>query len=177
MEKSTWRLSSILAELSQRARAFDLTDTEWAARAGIRKETLSRLRGRQSCDLATLQTLARAVGATLTITDDPVPGSTADGRFPSMIDRDYEEKLVDLSDSEDVDPERWRRTGPGFFMAGLAVMLASVPHFNRRALLELAERLHAGSSQAGVFALWLKDSPIRPSRFLPMLAANRHRAA
>jgi hypothetical protein len=64
-------------------------------------------------------------------------------------------------------------------MAGLAVMVASVsePEFDRRSLLELAEALHAGSSQVGVFGMWLERSPIRPSRFLPMLSAGLRHAA
>ena len=54
-------------------------------------------------------------------------------------------------------------------------MLASVPEFDRRSLLDLAEALQAGSSQVEVFALWLERSPLRPSRFLPMLLAeSRH---
>lgn len=153
------------------------TDTEWAARAGIRKETLSRLRGRRSCDFATLQTLARVVGASVGAIDGNVPGSTEDGRFPAQLDREYEERLLDLCASGDVEPTRWRQCGPAFFMAGLAVMVASVPEFDRRSLLDLAEALHAGSSQAGVFALWLERSPVRPSRFLPMLLAGLRRAA
>ena len=177
MKKSSTYLLPMITQLTRKARELDLTDTDWAARAGIRKETLSRLRGRPSCDFATLQALARTVGATIGIIDGPTFEATADGRFPSHIDRDYEETLADLCASGDVDPERWRRVGPSFFMAGLAVMIASVPEFDRRALLELAEQVHPGSSQVGVFALWLKDSPIRPSRFLPMTIANRRRAA
>jgi hypothetical protein len=56
-------------------------------------------------------------------------------------------------------------------MAGVAVMLASAPGFDRRALLKLAEQLHAGSTQVGVFTRWLERSPIRPSIFLPLLGA------
>jgi hypothetical protein len=177
MEKSTIQLSTILESLQRRARALGLTDTEWAARAGIRKETLSRLPGRSSCDFATLQTLARAVGADVSVIDGNTPGSTEDGRFPAQLDREYEEQLVDLCASGDVDPKRWRRYGPPFFMAGLAVMVASVPEFDRRSLLDLAEALHAGSSQVGVFALWLENSPVRPSRFLPMLLVGLRHAA
>ena len=104
-------------------------------------------------------------------------GVSADGRFPTKIDRDYEERLAALCASGDLNRDRWRRAGPGFFVAGIAVMAASASEFHRRALLELAEDLHAGSSQVGVFALWLKDSPVRPSRFLPMaIAALRHAA-
>jgi hypothetical protein len=85
------------------------------------------------------------------------------------------EQLLDLCASRDIDPKLWRRQGPAFFMAGLAVMVASVPEFDRRSLLDLAEALHAGSSQVEVFALWLERSPVRPSRFLPMLLArSRH---
>ena len=175
MEKSTTGLRSVLDVLGHKARALALTDTAWAARAGVRKETLSRLRGRESCDFATLQSLARAVGANVSVVDWSTPGSTKDGLFPAQLHREYEEQLLDLCASGDVDPERWRLCGPAFFMAGLAVMVASVPEFDRRSLLDLAEVLHAGSSQVGVFALWLERSPLRPSRFLPMLLTGlRH---
>jgi hypothetical protein len=177
MKKSTTDLRSVLDILEHKARALELTDTEWAARAGIRKETLSRLRGRHSCDFATLQTLARVVGASVGVIDGHTPGSTEDGRFPAQLDREYEERLLDLCTSGDVEPKRWRHHGPAFFMAGLAVMVASVPEFDRRSLLDLAESLHAGSSQVGVFALWLERSPVRPSRFLPMLLAGMRRVA
>jgi len=163
--------------LAHKARVLGLTDTEWAARAGVRKETLSRLRGRESCDFATLQSLARVVGASVSVIDGSTPGSTEDGLFPAQLHREYEEQLLDLCASGDVEPERWRHCGPAFFMAGLAVMVASVPEFDRRSLLDLAEALHAGSSQVGVFALWLERSPVRPSRFLPMLSAGMRRAA
>jgi hypothetical protein len=177
MKQSTPQLPTILKSLRRKARAIGLTDTEWAARAGIRNETLSRLRGRASCDFATLQALARVVGASVGVIEGTTPGSTGDGRFPTQLDRDYEEQLLDLCASGNVELERWRRWGPPFFMAGLAVMVASVPEFDRRSLLDLAEALHAGSSQVGVFALWLERSPIRPSRFLPMLLAGSRRAA
>lgn len=170
-------LRSVLEILEQKARRLGLTDTEWASRAGIRKETLSRLRGRRSCDFATLQTLACAVGASVSVIDKKAPGSTADGRFPAKLDRDHEEELLALCASRELDPARWRRHGPAFFMAGVAVMVASVPEFDRRALLDLAEGLHAGSSQVGVFALWLEQSPVRPSRFLPMLLVGLRHAA
>jgi hypothetical protein len=177
MKRSTTHLRSVLDILEQKARGLGLTDTEWAARAGIRKETLSRLRARRSCDFATLQRLARVVGASVTVIDDNAPGLTADGRFPAKFGREYEEQLLDLCISGDLQPARWRPHGPAFFMAGLAVMAASVPEFDRRSLLDLAESLHAGSSQVGVFALWLERSPVRPSRFLPMLLAGLRRAA
>jgi hypothetical protein len=177
MEKSMTQLAVILRSLDRKARALGLTDTDWAARAGICNETLSRLRRRRSCDFATLQSLAGVVGASMGVIDGITPGSTQDGRFPAQLDREYEEQLIDLCASGDLEPTRWRRCGPAFFMAGLAVMVANVPEFDRRSLLELAEALHAGSSQVGVFTLWLERSPVRPSRFLPMLLAGSRHAA
>src|ERR1700704_16074 len=103
MKKSTTRLPAVVRSLGRKAQALGLTDTEWAARARIRKETLSRLRGRRSCDFATLQALADVVGASVGVIDGNTPGSTQDGRFPVRIDREYEEKLVDLCASGDVE--------------------------------------------------------------------------
>src|SRR5277367_1532125 len=139
MKKSTPLLPVLLESLQIRARVLGMTDTEWARRAGIRNETLSRLRGRSSCDFLTLQALARVVGASLGVIEGIAPGLTADGRFPAHVDREHEERLFDLCASGNVEPERWRRCGAPFFMAGLAVMIASLPEFDRRSLLELAE--------------------------------------
>jgi hypothetical protein len=175
MKKST-PLQAILERLTRDARARQLTDTDWAARAGIRKETLSRMRVRRSCDLATLQALAEVVGARVTIENQCEPISTADARFPARVDREFEERLLVLCASGDLSPVHWQNLGPSVFMSGLAVMVASAPGFDRRALLDLAERLHAGSTQVAVFAEWLERSPVRPSRFLPMLAMQRDAA-
>jgi len=57
------------------------------------------------------------------------------------------------------------------------VMLASAPNFDRRALLALAESLHPGASEPAVFARWLKRSPIRPSRFFPMMEVELRHAS
>lgn len=177
MKKSTIDLAVILDSLHRRALALGITQTEWAARAGIRKETLSRLRGRPSCDFATLHSLATAVGTNVRLIDASATEWTQEGQFPTQVDREYEESLVDLCASGDREPARWRSSGPAFFMAGLAVMMASVPEFDRRSLLDLAESLHVGSSQVGVFSLWLERTPIRPSRFLPMLSTGLRHAA
>ncbi len=102
---------------------------------------------------------------------------TIDGRFPSTIDRDFEERLIGLCVAGDFDPAHWRDVGPPFFMAGLAVLLAGMPEFDRPALLRLAEALEVGSTQIDVFSVWLKESPLRPSRFLPMVSNRMHHAA
>jgi hypothetical protein len=176
MEKSSL-MGAILGQLEKSARAQRLTDTAWAARAGIRKETLSRLRARPSCDFSTLDALAGAVGLSIGVLETSARDSVRDGRFPATFERGYEEQLIELCASRNLDAGAWAGLGPKFFMAGIAVMLASAPEFDRSALLDLAEQLHAGSSHVTVFALWLKGSPLRPSRFLPMLDVSLAHAA
>jgi hypothetical protein len=170
-------LESVLATLSASARRRGLTDTAWAASAGVRKETLSRLRSRRSCDFATLDALARAVGARVDVLDIDGPPLAADGHFPVAVKRDDEERLLALAASRTLDANAWKRCGPAFFMAGLAVMLAGVRGLDRPGLLALAERLHPGSSAVDGFTLWLARSPVRPSRFIPMLKERLPRAA
>jgi hypothetical protein len=167
----------MLARLSQMARAAGFTDTQWAMQAGVRKETLSRLRHRSTCDLATLNALAEAVNTRLELATTTGWTTSVDGHFPASVDRDYERQLVQLCASRSLAPEGWTQLGPRFFMAGLAVMLASVAGYDRRGLLALAELLHPGSSEPAVFARWLERSPLRPSRFLPQLNAEQRHAA
>jgi len=62
-------------------------------------------------------------------------------------------------------------------VTGLAVMLASESDVKRRQSLELAERLHPGASEPVVFSRWLDASPVRPSRFLPLVRARAKHAA
>jgi hypothetical protein len=169
MNKSTALLTQLLATLSARARARGLTDAAWAKAAGVRNETLSRLRSRDSCDLATLHALADVVAARLVIAADSDIPYAAGEHFPSRFTREEEELLLKLAVSGDLSADTWRARGPTFFMAGVAVMLASVNGFDRQRLLALAEQLHPGSSQPEVFTLWLARSPLRPSRFLPLL--------
>lgn len=169
MNTSTNNLGTVLDKLTRTARSRSLNDTGWAARAGLRKETLSRLRHKQSCDFKTLLALADAVEMGLEATS-MMPGDlTPDGHFPAAPDREYEERLFKLCASGSLDALRWTTMGPGFFMAGLAVMVASGDGFDRPGLLALAEHLHPGASEHKVFQRWLDRSPVRPSRFLPML--------
>ena len=178
MSRSTESLRQALASLTRQARARGLTDSAWAARAGIPKETLSRLRGRESCDFGTLCSLAHAVGARLGVLEERACEGAADGHFPTRVDREYEERLLELCASGDLDPARWASAGPHFFMAGLAVMLAgSGGRVDRRGLLALAERLHPGASEVAVFERWLTHTPVHSDRFLPLLDARFAHAA
>jgi hypothetical protein len=177
MSQSTSELQRLLDSLTVSARKKGLNDAAWASAAGFSKETLSRLRRRSSCDLSTLVALAEATGASLSITIGAEPATTSDGHFPRELSRDYERRLLALCSSRQLEPAAWSAAGPAFFMAGVAVMLASNIGKDRRGLLALAESLHPGATEVPVFARWLKRSPLRPSRFLPMLAMETRHAA
>jgi hypothetical protein len=169
-------LQAMLASLTERARKLGWSDAEWARRAGLPKETLCRLRSRTTCDLATLSTLAASAGATLDVRSvNPV--TTRDGRVPARMERALEARLVDLIQSGSTRPEVWRQAAPAFFMAGLAVALASAPEFNRKDYLALAEALHPGASEQRVFHQWLRETPWAPSRFMAQLRGGSARAA
>jgi hypothetical protein len=172
MNKSTMVLPQLLQELTGRARQAGLNDAQWARAAALRKESLSRLRGRASCDFATLQALAAAVNARIEIAARDHRPVSEDGHFPAAVERDYEQRLLALASSSQRDPAAWAAAGPRFFMAGLATMAASVRGCDRRRLLELADRLHAGMCEPQLFQRWLDRSPVRPSRFLPLLKAK-----
>jgi hypothetical protein len=164
--------SALLSRLTAQARAAGFTDRKWAERASIRHETLSRLRRQDDCDFATLQALATAVGSRFELAQVRMPGTTVDGHFPAAVDRDYESALLALCAARSYDRGRWLALGPAFFMAGLAVLVASVAGMNRRELLDLAELLHPGASEVAVFQRWLERTPVAPTRFLPMLDAE-----
>ncbi len=157
--------ADLVQQMSPAARARFATDAGWAQAAGLPRETLSRLKRRASCDLRTLGALARVAGCALVAVPVGAPGGE---QLPGRFDREYEDRLLDLAASGRVDPGVWRGHGPGFFMAGLAVMLAGARGFERERYLRLAEALHAGISTPEVFAAWLRKSPVRPARFLPM---------
>lgn len=166
-------LNQLLDDLTVRARAQGLTDAEWSRRAGLRKETLSRLRKRNDCDLRTLRALAREVGATLAI-GDALPVSKA--AFPVTLGRDDEARLLALAARGPANAHAWASAGSPDFMAGLAVLLAGARGSERPRWLALAEQLQPGATDPDAFQAWLQRSPLRPSRFLPMLEATRHHA-
>ena len=147
------------------------TASSWAKACGLPKETLSRLKRNPSCDLRTLAALAQAVGCTLVAVPATVQGGE---HMPKSFNRDYEDDLLDLCASGNTDPDAWCAHGPKFFVGGLAVLLASARGFERERYLRLAEVLHPGVSTPEVFAMWLKQSPLRPARFLPMARRRKH---
>ena len=156
-------LESMLATMAHAAKREKLSNRDWAEKAGVRPETISRLKQRGDCDLATLAALAGAVNLRVAL----VPQLKMS--MPKRFGREEEESLLALGASRSLDLAKWREAGSGFFMAGVAVMLAGVRGADRQALLALAEALYPGMSSVGTFQAWLKKSPLRPSRFLPML--------
>jgi hypothetical protein len=167
----------MLADLRREARARGLSDAQWAARAGVRAETLTRLKDRSSCDLATLMQLAAVVGARVDLNWASGATGAAGSHWPESFSRDDEERLLRFLASRTLERQSWLQQGSPYFMAGLATMLASLPGFERRRYLELAEALHPGMTTPEVFEAWLHRSPIEPSRFVPMLLGEVAHAA
>lgn len=177
MPKSTNPVQTLLRALTGAARDAGWSDAEWARRSGLPKETLCRLRSRTNCDVATLAALSNALGRQLTARDPSVGRTQAGGLWPIVVDRRLETRLLDLMRSRSTNEAEWRDLGPGFFLAGLAVMLASVPGFDRPRYLDLAELLHPGASEPRVFEKWLADTPLAPARLLPMVRQQPNHAA
>ena len=77
---------------------------------------------------ATLAALSHALGKQLTV-GPPMTPDHASGLLPAVVDRRLEARLVDVLRSRSTCMESWRDLGPPFFLAGLAVTVASVPGF------------------------------------------------
>lgn len=159
-------VAELLRSLSARARQTGLNDRQWAAKAGLRPETLSRVKRRGHCDSATLNALAQACGTALVLQPAPSP----DGLFPASFGRDDEEALLQLALLGNRDPVFWRQLGPPFFMAGFALFLSAAGEVDREAYGVLAEELHPGITSHNAFRRWLRGAPVKAARFLPMLA-------
>ncbi len=74
---SSSALEDMLAAILARGRADGLTHGAIAARAGLTPETLSRLRHKGDCRLATMLALAEAVGYRLELRATDAPASAA----------------------------------------------------------------------------------------------------
>ena len=92
--------------------------------------------------------------------------------MPKSLARFEEERLLQLAASGDTRPSRWRRAGDPHLLAGLAALLASLDLGDRERLLALAEQLWPGMSTLEVANDWLRRSPIKADRFVPMLRAR-----
>lgn len=177
MKKSLPVHQRMLGDLRRAARTAGLSDAEWARRAGVRVETLSRLKDRASCDVDTLLRLAGVVRARLDVTWAEANPDGSPVHWPASVMREDEERLVAFLAQRSLEPRLWLQQGAPFFMAGVAVLLASLAEFDRRRYLDLAETLHPGASTPEVFQMWLDRSPLQLSRFVPMLLMEAEHAA
>ena len=112
MPKSTNPVQTLLRALSGMARDAGWSDAEWARRSGLPKETLCRLRSRSNCDVATLAALSNALGMQLTAGHPSVGRSHATGLWPTVVDRRFEARLIDLLRSGSTSEAKWRELGP-----------------------------------------------------------------
>ena len=92
--------------------------------------------------------------------------------MPKSLSRAEEERLLQLAASGDTRPSRWRRAGHPRLLAGVAVLLGSLDLGDRERLLALAEQLWPGMSTLEVANEWLRRSPVKADRFVPMLRAR-----
>ena len=169
---------AVLETLQEEARARGWTDRQWASAAKVRHETLSRVKRRGQCDTVTLEALAKACDRTLrTEAVGPAWNVDAAGRWPRHLDRTAEEPLLALAASGSQDLVRWRAAGPSFLMAGLAFMLSTQDDFDRVGFAARAEELHPGISSHDAFRRWLRETPLKPYRVLPMLRQLRRATA
>lgn len=93
----------------------------------------------------------------------------AKSQLPVAYGRAEEEALLNLCASGSLDTQIWLDAGSPWFMAGVAMLIARGEGAERQARLHLAEALYPGMSSVEFFGQWLTVSPIKPSRFLPML--------
>jgi prevent-host-death family protein len=100
-----------------------------------------------------------------------------EGEMPARFSRADEARLLDFCAALPDDAGLWGMQGPTYFMAGVAVLLASLRGMPRPMLLALAERLHPGMTRREVFARWLERTPLRAARFVPMLRKRMADAA
>lgn len=178
MNRSITMTDAVLDTLQAEARARGWTDRQWASAAEVRHETLSRVKRRGQCDTATLEALAKACDRTLRAeAEGAVLIVDATGRWPRHLDRTAEEPLLALAASGSQDLARWRAVGPSFLMAGLAFMLSTQDDFDRVGFAALAEELHPGIGSHDAFRRWLRETPLKPYRVLPMLRQLRRAAA
>jgi len=163
-------IAALLESMSRHARRQGMTDRQWAQAAGLRHETLCRVRRRESCDAHTLEALARGCGLSIALRTDCGGSVGEEASFPASFTRETEERLLRLCALGDTTPERWRALGPGFFVAGVANLVASANGLDPDGrFARLAEALHPGVRSVPAFTHWLSRSPVRPGRFLPML--------
>ena len=118
---------------------------------------------------------AKKAGSFWIIPAEADPGVKPVGRPGKVVEvpfRDKDEAMLALCAGAP-DIKAWRLAGTPRFMAGMALMLASVSGFDRARYLALAQKLDPTALSVEAFEAWLANNPYKPSRFLPMLQQLR----
>jgi prevent-host-death family protein len=136
------------------------------------KHRLGEVLDRAMLGKVAIERHGRVVAYLVPATDPGVARRAKRKHRPAGLTRQQEDRLLELCASGDFRPSRWRRAGDPELLAGFAALLASVDMFDRARLFALAERLKPGMSTLQGFDDWLKDAPVEPARFLPMLKAR-----
>ena len=69
--------------------------------------------------------------------------------------------------------KKWKRAGPPWLMAGMAMMLSSSRYFDRARYVALAERLDPSVCTKAGLERWLERTPFKPCRFMPQVKRQR----
>jgi len=139
------------------------------------KNRLGPLLARAEIEPVAILRYGRVVAHLVPAQKGPKPRA-ASARAARRLSRAEEERIARLCASGDLRPSRWMRAGDRRVLAGVAVMLASQPEFDRVRLLALAERLFPGMSTADEFAKWLERATVKAARLLPVVRREMRRS-
>lgn len=90
-------------------------------------------------------------------------------KMPARMARDAEAALLDLCASGSLDVRSWIDAGPRYFVGGLALLPSNARGVDREGLVALADALSPGITDPVEMNQWLAPSPLRASRFFPMI--------
>jgi prevent-host-death family protein len=136
------------------------------------KSNLGGLLARAAVETLGIRKHGRVVAYLVPARDFEAPARGAKRRLapmPKSLTRAQEERLLELAASGDTRPSRWRRAGDPQVLAGVAVLMGSLDLGHRDRLIALAEQLWPGMSTLEVANEWLRRSPVKADRFVPML--------
>ena len=139
------------------------------------KTNLGGVLARAAVDRLAIRRHGRVVAYLVPARDFEGPAKKRKRRLASMpksLTRSEEGRLLELAASGDTRPSRWRRAGNPQLLAGVAVLMGSLDLGDRERLLALAEQLWPGMSTLRVANKWLRRSPVKADRFVPMLRAR-----
>jgi prevent-host-death family protein len=139
------------------------------------KTNLGDVLARAAVDTLAIRKHGRVVAYLVPVREFERPRKKPKARLASMpksLSRSEEERLLELAASGDTRPSRWRRAGDPQLLAGVAILMGSLDLGPRERLFALAEHLWPGMSTLEVANEWLRRTPVKADRFVPMLRAR-----